>query len=123
MTRLYEHGQVTLEASHHGLTVRGAVDFEVAAALAAAGSAWLSESAAEISAAGKKVVLDLSGVERVSSAAVSTLLQWMRQARSANITIHSVRLSAPLARLTRVAGLDELLPLAGEAYGDKPGGA
>ena len=106
MTRLYEHGQVTLEANSHGLKVHGAVDFEVAAALAAAGGTWLGESAA-----GKGVVLDLSGVERVSSAAVSILLQWMRQARSANVTIHNVRLSAPLARLTRVAGLDELLPL------------
>lgn len=110
MSRLLERGGVQLESGPQGLAVSGNVDFEIAAPLAEAGGAWLTEQAA-----GARVVLDLGGVEQVSSAALSVLLEWTRQARMANVEILQVKLSAPLARLTRVAGLDELLPLAGEA--------
>jgi len=106
MNRLLDWGGVCLEASAEGLTVRGNVDFEVAARLAERGGAWLAEQRA-----GERVTLDLSGVERVSSAALSVLLEWTRRARAAGITIGQVRLSAALARLTHVAGLDALLPV------------
>ncbi|MFW3614302.1 STAS domain-containing protein [Billgrantia antri] len=110
MSRLLERAGVRLEAGPEGLAVSGDVDFGIAAPLAEAGSDWLAEQSA-----GARVVLDLEGVEQVSSAALSVLLEWARQARAADVEIRQVRLSAPLARLTRVAGLDELLPLAGEA--------
>ncbi|MGQ4880342.1 STAS domain-containing protein [Billgrantia sp. LNSP4103-1] len=107
MSRLLERAGVLLEAAPEGLAVSGNVDFEIAASLAEAGTAWLAEQPV-----GSRVALDLSGVERVSSAAVSVLLEWTRQGRSAGVEIREVRLSRPLARLTRVVGLDDLLPLA-----------
>ncbi len=107
MSRLLERGDVLLEAGPEGLAVSGDVDFDIAASLAEAGTAWLVKQPGD-----SRIMLDLGGVERVSSAAVSVLLEWTRQARSAGVEIHEVRLSAPLLRLTRVSGLDELLPLA-----------
>lgn len=106
MSRLLERGGIELEAGPEGLAVSGDVDFDIAAPLAEAGTAWIAGQPA-----GTRITLDLSGVERVSSAAVSVLLEWTRQSRRAGVKIREVRLSAPLARLTRVAGLDDLLPL------------
>ncbi|MBD3897374.1 STAS domain-containing protein [Halomonas sp. ML-15] len=105
MTRLFEEGDVRLDVEGARLAVGGDVDFEVAAGLAASGSAWLAQQPAAT-----RLVLDLSGVDRVSSAALSVLLEWTRCAEAAGLVIDSVTLSAPLARLTRMAGLDTLLP-------------
>ncbi|WP_163560176.1 STAS domain-containing protein [Halomonas sp. NO4] len=113
MSRLLDQDGVRLEASAEGLAVSGAVDFGVAAPLARAGSAWLAKQPAET-----EVALDLSGVERVSSAALSVLLEWTRCARVAGITIQRVRLSSALASLTRVAGLDALLPVEASVEGE-----
>lgn len=110
MTPLLECGQATLKAGSHGLMVQGDVDFDTAAALAGAGSAWLRGQPA-----GSLVVLDLTGIERVSSAALSVLLEWMRHARSMGVVIQSVELSTPLLQLTAVAGLDALLPAGDKA--------
>ncbi|MFQ3788297.1 lipid asymmetry maintenance protein MlaB [Halomonas sp. A29] len=110
MSRLLERGGVMLESGPQGLAVSGDVDFEIATPLVEAGTAWLVEQPA-----GTRVALDLRGVDRISSAALSVLLEWTRQARAAGVKIREVRLSEPLARLTRVAELDDLLPLAGEA--------
>ncbi|APX93652.1 anti-anti-sigma factor [Halomonas sp. 1513] len=110
MSCLLEESGVRLDAEASRLAVSGDVDFEVAAALAASGGAWLSKQPAAT-----RLVLDLSGVERVSSAALSVLLEWIRRAEAAGLVIDSVTLSAPLARLTRMAGLDSLLPEASAA--------
>lgn len=107
MSVLLEQRSSCLEADGGQLAVTGEVGFEVAAAMAVAGSAWLAGRPS-----GSEVVFDLSGVGRVSSAALSVLLEWTRQAREAGVEVAAVRLSAPLERLTRVAGLDTLLPLA-----------
>lgn len=107
MSLLLDRGGVRLEAGPAGLAVAGDVDFDIAAPLAEAGSGWLAEQSS-----GSHVALDLRGVEQVSSAALSVLLEWTRRARAAGVQIDSVRLSAPLLRLTRVAGLDALLPVA-----------
>lgn len=107
MNLLLDRGGVRLEASPARLAVTGDVDFDMAAQLADAGSVWLDEQSA-----GSRMELDLHGVERVSSAALSVLLEWTRRARVAGIQIDAVRLSEPLLRLTRVAGLDALLPVA-----------
>ncbi|PMR76870.1 STAS domain-containing protein [Billgrantia endophytica] len=106
MSRLLDSRGISLEAGPEGLVVTGEVDFGVATELAEAGSAWLKEQPA-----GARVTLDLCGVEQVSSAALTVLLEWTRCARAAGVKIRSVRLSAPLARLTRVAGLDTMLPI------------
>ncbi|PAU75646.1 STAS domain-containing protein [Halomonas salipaludis] len=110
MSRLLEEGGVRLDAEGARLAVSGDVDFEVAAALAASGSDWLARQPSAT-----RLVLDLSGVERVSSAALSVLLEWTRRAEAAGLVIESVTLSAPLVRLTRIAGLDSLLPEAAAA--------
>lgn len=106
MSMLLQQGSSCLTAEDGGLAVTGEVGFEVASAMAEAGSAWLAGRSA-----GSEVVFDLSGVGRVSSAALSVLLEWTRQARDAGVEVAAVRLSPPLERLTRVAGLDTLLPL------------
>ncbi|EWG99553.1 STAS domain-containing protein [Halomonas sp. BC04] len=107
MSLLLDRGGVRLEASPARLAVTGNVDFDMAAQLAEAGSAWLAEQPS-----GSRMELDLSGVEQVSSAALSVLLEWTRRSRAAGIQIDSVRLSKPLLRLTGVAGLNALLPVA-----------
>ncbi|MCG6656456.1 STAS domain-containing protein [Halomonas campisalis] len=111
MSRLLDRNGVCLTAGPEGLAVSGEVDFDVAALLAETGTAWLAEQPA-----GTRVTLDLRGVDRVSSAALSVLLEWTRRARVAGVQIERVLLSSPLLRLTRVAGLDALLPVA-----DSPG--
>ncbi|SEK60308.1 STAS domain-containing protein [Halomonas daqiaonensis] len=106
MSVLLEQRSSCLEAEDCRLVVTGEVGFEVASVMAEAGNAWLAGRPA-----GSEVVFDLSGVDRVSSAALSVLLEWSRQARDVGVEVASVRLSAPLERLTRLAGLDTLLPL------------
>ncbi|MDR9438325.1 MAG: STAS domain-containing protein [Halomonas sp.] len=107
MSVLLEQLSSCLEADGFRLAVTGEVGFEGASAIAEAGSDWLVDLPT-----GSEVVFDLSGVGRVSSAALSVLLEWTRQARDAGVEVAVVRLSVPLERLTRVAGLDTLLPLA-----------
>ncbi|MHB0774366.1 STAS domain-containing protein [Halomonas sp. WWR20] len=87
------------------LTVSGEADFETAAPLAAAGNEWLRKQSAST-----HVTLDLTGVERASSAVLSVLLEWIRTAKTHGVTIASVSLSAPLARLAAIAELECLLP-------------
>ncbi|GKW48391.1 STAS domain-containing protein [Halomonas sp. NCCP-2165] len=105
MTLLLEARGVRLSAEGERLRVDGEVDFDVAAPLAAAGSDWLASLTS-----GRRVVIDLGGVDRVSSAALSVLLQWLRDSRGAGVEVDEVALSEPLARLTRLADLDALLP-------------
>ncbi|CBV41817.1 STAS domain-containing protein [Halomonas elongata] len=110
MSVLLEDGANRLEAADDTLTVVGSADFEGASALAEAGRRWL-----EGRGRGERVTFDMSGVDRVSSAAVSVLLEWLRQARRTGLEVAEVRLSAPLARLTDVADLDSLLPVVAPA--------
>lgn len=106
MSVLLENGANRLEAAGDVLVVSGEVDFDGAAAIAGAGRRWLAGLAP-----GSRVIFDLGGVGRVSSAAISVLLEWTRQSRARGLELEAVRLSAPLARLTRVVGLDTLLPV------------
>jgi phospholipid transport system transporter-binding protein len=105
MTRLLERAGVRLDAGDAELRVGGQVGFEVAAALAETGRDWLAEQPA-----GTRVTFDLAGVEDVSSAALSVLLEWTRAARAAGLKLQPVRLSPALRRLTDLAGLERLLP-------------
>ncbi|MFC3283583.1 STAS domain-containing protein [Litchfieldella rifensis] len=105
MIPLLDRQGARLEADDSGLAVSGEVDFDVAAALAASGSEWLSSRPV-----GAHIHFDLQGVNRVSSAALSVMLEWTRVARAAGLEVSEVELSPPLARLTAVAGLDALLP-------------
>ncbi|TDO12556.1 MULTISPECIES: STAS domain-containing protein [Halomonas] len=110
MSVLLQQRGAGLEADGCRLAATGEVGFEGAAAMAEAGSEWLAARPS-----GSQVIFDLSGVDRVSSAALSVLLEWIRQARDSHIEVTTVRLSVPLQRLTRVAELDTLLPPAEQA--------
>lgn len=105
MSLLLEAGASRLEAEGNTLSVTGGVDFDGAAELAGAGCTWLAEQAAN-----SPIVLDLSGVDRVSSAAISVMLEWLRKARAHHLSVQSVALSPPLHRLAEIAGLDSQLP-------------
>lgn len=106
MSPLLDRRGARLEETGEGLSVSGEVDFDVAALLAGAGGEWLDEQPADA-----RVVFDLREVAGVSSAALSVLLEWTRHARAAGVEVSGVRLSSALLRLTRLAGLDRLLPL------------
>ncbi|MDW7748981.1 MAG: anti-sigma factor antagonist, partial [Halomonas sp.] len=60
MSVLLEQRSSCLASDDGGLAVTGEVGFEVASAMAEAGSAWLADRPA-----GSEVVFDLSGVGRV----------------------------------------------------------
>lgn len=107
MTRLFDEHGVHLEAVEGELAVSGDVDFDVAAPLAAAGSKWLAEQPVS-----RGLHLDLRGVDQVSSAALSVMLEWLRSAQRAGLEVEGVQLSPALAKLTALAGLDSLLPQA-----------
>lgn len=107
MTRLFDEHGVCLEASEGQLAVSGDVDFDVAAPLAAAGAKWIADQPVT-----DALQFDLRGVDRVSSAALSVMLEWLRSAQRAGIEVAGVQLSPALAKLTALAGLDSLLPQA-----------
>ena len=111
MSDLLARDGLRLEAGDVGLVVCGEVGFEHAAELAEAGSRWLAQRPS-----GEAVSFDLRDVAGASSAALSVLLEWARAARRAGLTLERVRLSAALARLTDLAGLERLLPV--QAAGD-----
>ncbi|WP_448505494.1 STAS domain-containing protein [Immundisolibacter sp.] len=56
--------------------------------------------------------LDLSGVNEVDSAAVSLLLEWVRQAARHGRKLHIKNLPENLQCLVKVYGVKELLPAA-----------
>lgn len=56
--------------------------------------------------------LDLSGVDDVDSAAVSLLLEWLRQAARLGRQLRIRNLPENLQCLVKVYGLEELLPVA-----------
>ncbi|WP_136255342.1 STAS domain-containing protein [Onishia niordana] len=105
MIRLFDEQGVSLSAFEGELQVSGDVDFDVAASLAAAGVKWLAQQSAAT-----ELHLDLRGIDQVSSAALSVMLEWLRSADNAGLEVKQVQLSPALARLTALAGLDSLLP-------------
>ena len=69
--------------------------------------ALLEQGARQID--GAQVTVDLSGVTEVDSAALSLLLEWRRQAQSANRVIRYTNLPANLKSLAELYGVTELL--------------
>ena len=58
---------------------------------------------------GSRVVIDLSGVTELDSAAVSLLLEWRRGARAANRELEFINIPANLTSLADLYGVSELL--------------
>jgi phospholipid transport system transporter-binding protein len=59
------------------------------------------------------LVVDLSAVEAVDSAAVSLLLSWLREAQRRNITLCFNSIPENLMSLARLYGVADLLPACG----------
>jgi phospholipid transport system transporter-binding protein len=59
---------------------------------------------------GPRIVVDLSGVTEVDSAALSLLLEWRRAAAAAKRAIEYTHLPANLRTLADLYGVSELLP-------------
>ncbi|MEA3251269.1 MAG: STAS domain-containing protein [Pseudomonadota bacterium] len=112
MSVLLDRDDVRLVVEDQALIASGEADFDVAASLAESGCEWLGAQAV-----GSVVRFDLSGVDRASSVAISVMLEWLRCARERGLKIESVRLSEPLARVTSLAGIDQLLPSPTQAVG------
>ena len=70
-------------------------------------TAVLAESAEKIS--GAHVVIDLSGVTEVDSAAVSPLLEWRRGAAKANRTVGFENIPPNLVTLAELYGVSDLI--------------
>jgi phospholipid transport system transporter-binding protein len=73
--------------------------------------AVLSEGLRSFDAA--QVRVDLGGVTEVDSAALSLLLEWVRQAASKGQRVVFVNLPPNLTSLARLYGITELIPTAG----------
>ena len=63
--------------------------------------------------AGSDSVVDLSGLENVDSAAISMMLEWMRDAARAGRRVRFANLPENLRTLAKVYGVLDVLPLAG----------
>ena len=55
------------------------------------------------------LVIDLSGVEAVDSAAVSLLLAWLREAQRSNVSLSFSRIPDNLLSLARLYGVADML--------------
>ncbi|ALM52120.1 STAS domain-containing protein [Halomonas huangheensis] len=104
MKELMTLGHARLCAEGSTLRITGRVGFEGAATMAEAGCDWLRSRSR-----GEAIVLDLEGVEEVSSAALSMMLEWQRALRHAGLVLSEVRLSSVLAQLTSLSGLEALV--------------
>lgn len=63
--------------------------------------------------AGSDPVVDLSGLENVDSAAISMMLEWMRDAARGGRRVRFANLPENLRTLAKVYGVLDVLPLAG----------
>lgn len=61
-----------------------------------------------------QLVIDLSQVKIVDSAAVSLLLSWLREAQQKNIKLCFAHIPENLSSLARLYGVAEMLPLCGD---------
>lgn len=69
-----------------------------------------------LQASGKsRLVVDLSQVEAVDSAAVSLMLAWVREAQRTNVSLCFSNIPDNLMSLARMYGVAEVLPVCGGA--------
>lgn len=90
-----------IEREGNRLVVRGRLDIATVPALFEAGLQYL---------ASEDLLVDMSAVEGVDSAAVSLLLGWARAAQRSRRKLHVSDLPADLLSLARLYGVEELLP-------------
>ena len=59
-----------------------------------------------------RLTFDLAGVQRVDSAGLALLLEWLREAQRRNKEIRFQNIPQQLAAIAKVSGLNDILPLA-----------
>ncbi len=59
-----------------------------------------------------RLTFDLAGVQRVDSAGLALLLEWLREARRRSKEICFQNIPGQLAAIAKVSGLNDILPLA-----------
>jgi len=64
--------------------------------------------------------VDVSAVERVDSAGVALLVQWVGMARARGVTLQVEGMSPTMGALIALADLEPLLPVAGDGAGRQP---
>jgi phospholipid transport system transporter-binding protein len=82
------------------LMVEGPVTFDTVSGLVDAAREHLAQGAN---------VVDFAGVAEADSAAVALALEWLRQARRANVALRFVNLPASMQNLAKLYGVSELL--------------
>lgn len=87
---------------------RGAIDHETADAFQTALSEVLTGAAAE-----SRVVIDLSGVEYMSSVGLRVLMRASKQSREAKVAIHIVGLNETMAEIFKISRFDKIFPIHG----------
>lgn len=87
------------------LAVTGELSFDSVAALREQGNTLLAAGSGPCR-------VDLAGVSFGSSAGVSLLLCWVREARARGRALQYLNLPAGMVEIARVTGVDDLLPVA-----------
>jgi len=60
---------------------------------------------------GSSLVVDFSDVEQIDSAAVSLMLEWLRNARATGCEIRFTNLGESITSLTDLYGVEDLIPV------------
>ncbi len=79
--------------------------------LDAGSSPLLVERCTRERAAGRSVILNLSGVTFIASSGVGALLALVEEFRETPASLHLVSPSAPVVSVIRLLGLDQFLPI------------
>lgn len=83
-------------------TVAGALTFETVPGLYQNSSSWFAGAG--------DLTIDLAQVERIDSAGLALLIEWLRHARVANRTLRFANIPVPVQTLIRINGLQDALP-------------
>jgi len=86
--------------------VRGELSFSTVTAL-------LEQSRPLLDSAQGWLVMELADVQRVDSAGLALLIQWMRMAREKSVDILFRHVPEQLLAIARASDLDQILPLEG----------
>ena len=91
------------------MITRSGAELRVSGALTVANVATLAEEGKQRLGDGGELVVDLGEVTAVDSAALSLLLEWLREARRRNIKMSFRNLPASLKSLATLYGVAELI--------------
>lgn len=97
--------KAAIQRSNGCLTISGELTFATVTAL-------LEQSRALFSQADEAVEVDLGAVQRVDSAGLALLIEWLRLAREKGLTIRFSHLPQQMKAIAAASDLDSILPLA-----------